>query len=52
MGCGSSAGAVIEQNRAPGFKGPVFMTIKHALLERDVRFIGVMDPYVKLIMGR
>lgn len=52
MGCGSSAGAVIEQNRAPGFKGPVFMTMKHALLERDVRFIGVMDPYVKLIMGR
>ncbi|CAD8088612.1 unnamed protein product [Paramecium primaurelia] len=52
MGCGSSAGAVIEQNRAPGFKGPVFMTIKHALLERDVRFIGVMDPYIKLIMGK
>jgi hypothetical protein len=28
------------------------MTIKYALLERDVRFIGVMDPYVKLIMGK
>jgi hypothetical protein len=28
------------------------MTIKHALLERDVRFIGVMDPYIKLIMGK
>lgn len=49
MGCGSSVQGV-EQNRAPGFKGPIFITLKNAVLDRDVRFLGTMDPYVKLFM--
>lgn len=50
MGCGSSVGQVVEQNKAPGFKGPIFITIKNALLDRDVKFLGTMDPYIKLLL--
>lgn len=50
MGCGSSANQGVVLVRAPGFKGNIFITIKNAILDRDVRFVGTMDPYVRLLM--
>jgi hypothetical protein len=48
MGCGSSNMAYEPEQ--PGYKGIITITIKHAVLEKDVLWLGTMDPYVKLRM--
>lgn len=51
MGCGSSSANQVYEPETAGYKGPVNITVKHAVLTRDVNFIDKMDPYVVLKMG-